>query len=138
MSRKNEKNQKEQSVEYKRLRSTSIVYFLAVLAMIGGVIYIISALNGKRDTQPMEIIIGIGVLLSSAPLFLIANISEDLHWQSFLQEFYGDETRDFQETAVQKLADIENLLRVQEQGRMNHQPEETGDSVRPDLTSEPS
>ena len=112
--------------KYRRLISASVVQVIASIELVLGIAIIVLSFTSKYPVlTAYGIYIGIAVIMISVPLFIIVNIAEDLHWQSYLKEYYSEETYIYHLKALEKLNNIERLLMQQNASRQAAQnPEE--------------
>lgn len=79
--------------KYRRLLSASIIEFLALIILLVSVASMVFGIaNGSPILGLSGIYVGIVGIILSAFLFIISNIAEDIHWQSYIKEYYGEET----------------------------------------------
>ena len=75
--------------KYRGLISAAIIATLAAIVFVAGIVAIILGIAGKYEAIKITLIMsGVGSIIISAFLFVISNIAEDLHWQSYLKEYY--------------------------------------------------
>ena len=102
--------------KYRGLISAAIISILATIVLIVGIICIIAGLVDKKHPEAgyVGIYVGCGCIVLSALMYLVTNIAGDIHWQSYLKEYYGEEEVKYHEQALRKLQNIENLLVMQQ------------------------
>lgn len=97
--------------KYKSIPAIGVLRVVAVLAFIAAIFCIVSGLMGKNPIAGISIVyIGLICLVTGALLYAISSITEDLHWQSYLQKYYGEETYNYHIRSLQKLDSIEAML----------------------------
>ena len=97
-------------MEYKPLISTLIIKVLAVCIIVIGIVLPVVLVN---VTVVFKIGFIIGCLPVSAILFLIANIADDIHYQSSLKQYSVEESVYYHTQSIQLLTSIEGLLQQQ-------------------------
>ena len=90
--------------------STTIIKILAVCVLVLGVI-LPTFIAGV--TTAFRIGFLIACLPASAILFVIANIADDIHYQSFLKQYSVEETVYYHTQSMQVLTSIEGMLQQQ-------------------------
>lgn len=101
--------------KYRSLISTTIIGALAICFGIAGIVFIVLGITSN------ELILGINGIYSGfilivlgASIFIICNIADDMHWQTYLTEYYAEETYNYHMESLKKLEAIETLLRNQQ------------------------
>ena len=97
--------------KYRGLISAAIIATLAAIVFVAGIVAIILGIAGKYEAIKITLIMsGVGSIIISAFLFVISNIAEDLHWQSYLKEYYGEEAVKYHNKTLQSLQFIEEMI----------------------------
>ena len=97
--------------KYRRLLSASIIEFLALIILLVSVASMVFGIaNGSPILGLSGIYVGIVGIILSAFLFIISNIAEDIHWQSYIKEYYGEETVYYHTQSLKRLQSIEGML----------------------------
>lgn len=94
--------------------SAIIIYIIAAIMMTVGAIIIIIGLIGGDKTRGVfagiGIIYGLSAFVISAFLFIVANISDDLHWSTYLTKYYGEENVNYHEQSLELMRSIASML----------------------------
>lgn len=121
-------NTRPEMKKYRGLISAFIVYAIATIALICGVILLIA---GLADSQPsfsqLYIYVGAACIITGIFLFIIANIAEDIHFQNYLTSYYGEEDIQYHEQSLQILQDIRAML------QQKYYPQQTPYSFPPQV-----
>ena len=99
--------------KYRGLLSAAIVMIVGVMAAttaIASLVYgIVKEDNPLRD---VFILAGIGGIILSAFLLIIPNIAEDIHYNAYLTQYYGEEALNYHEESLKRLDAMERQLRA--------------------------
>lgn len=97
--------------KYRGLISAAVIEIIAIIILIVGLVIMgLGIFSGWLILGLSGIYIGIGCIISSAFLFIPAHIAEELHYQSFLKEYYGEEAVNYHRQSLQNLQSIEFML----------------------------
>ncbi len=94
------------NADYKPRRSTSFISAIAALVLVGGLIFIIASIVSKAEEaiKTSNLIYGISCIVVSALLFVIVNLSEDVHLLTYIAECNMD-SNSFILSHLQKIED---------------------------------
>ena len=116
--------------KYKSLVSATIISILAALLLIFGVIALVAGIANSSSSKSDAVFgltgtsLGIALIVSSAFLFVISNIAEDIHFQTYLKDYSLAETQYYHDVSLYELESIKNLLA----GQQGTQPAPTSES----------
>ena len=106
--------------KYKSLVSATIISVLAVLLLLFGVIVLIAGIANSSSSKSDAVLgltgtsLGITMIVSSAFLFVISNIAEDIHFQTYLKDYSLEEMQYYHDVSLYELESIKNLLSEQQ------------------------
>ena len=99
---------------YKMHISTIIVFVLAALVLFVGVFFVYLLMTDKNLSQLVPriyvVIYGGAFVVVSALLFVIGHISDDIHYQTYLTYFYGDEQARYHSIALNRMNKMEQSV----------------------------
>ena len=106
-------NRRPEIKKYRGLVSAVIVTVAAAIILAFGILALVAGISnsGNSILGISNLITGISAFIVSAFLFIIANIAEDVHYKSYLTYYYGEEAAWYHDESLQKLTEIEKLLR---------------------------
>ena len=111
--------------KYKSLVSATIIGVVAALLLFFGIIILIGGIANSSSSKSDAVLgltgasLGIAMIVSSAFLFVISNIAEDIHFQTYLKDYSLAETQYYHDVSLYELESIKNLL----SGQQGTQPE---------------
>ena len=112
--------------EYKRTFVSIVLQIVAMITFIAGLIEMVLGFSDSASLGVAAIYIGLAAIISSFFLFGFTCILEDIHYQSYLKLYYGEESYNYHMQELQKLHNIELLLSSQYQPQqpphMSQQP----------------
>ncbi len=116
--------------KYKSLVSATIIGVVAALLLLFGIIILIGSIANSSSSRSDAVLgltgtsLGIAMIVSSAFLFVISNIAEDIHFQTYLKDYSLAEAQYYHDVSLYELESIKNLLA----GQQGTQPELTNES----------
>ena len=94
--------------KYRGLASASVIDIIASINLVAGVACIVLGIMGNNALSGTAgIISGISCMVVACFLFIISNIAQDIHWQAYMTEYYGEEAANYHEQSLRKLQSIE-------------------------------
>lgn len=98
--------------KYRGLASASVIDIIASINLVAGVACIVLGIMGNNALSGTAgIISGISCMVVACFLFIISNIAQDIHWQAYMTEYYGEEAANYHEQSLRKLQSIEWMIR---------------------------
>ena len=124
-----EMEKRPEPAKYKRMISASVINTLATITLAIGILCIIGNFV-FADSKGISLTAGLYCLIVSIPLYIISNIAEDIHYQSYLQELITDENEWYHTQSLRKLQSIENILKQQDYAPQDQTQQDTGTRCR--------
>ena len=97
--------------KYKGLVSVTIIFIFAMISLLVGIVILISSIgNNDMILGVPAVYVGFLCVLNFAFLTLFASIAANLHLQTYLRKYYGEENINYHMQSLQKLSFIEAML----------------------------
>ena len=123
-----EMEKRPEPAKYIRMISASVINTLATITLAIGILCIIGYFV-FADSKGISLTAGLYCLIVSIPLYIISNIAEDIHYQSYLQELITDENEWYHTQSLRKLQSIENILKQQDYAPQDQTQQDIRDEV---------